>query len=255
MAKKEQFSMHIQDNQRQIDEKYYAELAQHWDASIGTTLDKLKSFTKYVPFAEFPKLFAKYELFQKIHKIHGEIIECGVHQGGGLMTWALLSSIFEPVNHVRKVVGFDTFEGFADVSSDDTVTGNEQAIKGGLAVDSYSDLIKTVNIYDMFRPLGHISKVHLVKGDAMKTIPQYLEDNPHLVVAMLYLDFDLLKPTKIAIETLRERMPKGAILAFDELYVKQWPGETKALHETLGISSLKIERFSFHPQISYAVLD
>ena len=34
---------------------------------------------------------------------------------------------------------------------------------------------------------------------------------------MLYLDFDLYAPTKAALETFLPRMPKGAILAFDEL--------------------------------------
>ena len=254
MAETEQFSMHVDVNQRDIDKEYYAELGANWDNSIGSPVDRLRAFTKYVPFAEFPKLFAKYELFQKIRNIHGEIIECGVHQGGGVMTWALLSSIFEPVNHVRKIVGFDTFEGFPELSPVDT-DAYEHATEGALAVDAYDDIKRAVKAYDMFRPLGHINKVKLVKGDATKTIPEYLEQNPHLVVAMLYLDFDIFIPTKKAIETLRERMPKGAILAFDELYVKEWPGETKALHETLGISSLKIARFPFHPQISYAVLD
>ena len=37
-----------------------------------------------------------------------------------------------------------------------------------------------------------------------------------------------------------------------ELNQKQWPGETKALFDTIGINNLKIERLSFMPQISFA---
>lgn len=255
MADIEEFSMQIPENQRQLDKEYYKELVEYWDSGIGGTLDKLRAFPKYVPFPEFPKFLAKYELFKKVLNVHGAIIECGVHRGGGVLTWGLLSSIFEPVNHIRKVVGFDTFEGFVDVSSSDVTTGNPQAAAGGLAVDSYNDINEAVRVFDIFRPLGHIRKIELVKGDARQTIPKYLEENPHLVVALLYLDFDLFEPTKKAIETLRSRMPKGSIIVFDELYIKQWPGETMAVAETLGIMNLKLERFPFHPQISYAVLD
>jgi hypothetical protein len=75
------------------------------------------------------------------------------------------------------------------------------------------------------------------------------------MVSLLYLDFDLFAPTKAAIETFLSRMPKGALIAFDQLGMKQWPGETLALLETVGIRNLRIERFAFQPQISYAVLE
>ncbi|MBL7739739.1 MAG: hypothetical protein JNK14_11000 [Chitinophagaceae bacterium] len=251
---REQFSMQNNANQRSADLDYYASLGHYWDQSIGSNLDKLRAFPKYVPFGEFPKFLAKYEIFKKILTVQGAIIECGVHQGGGVMTWGILSSIFEPVNHIRKIVGFDTFEGFASVSEKDKAD-NEHAMKGGLAVDSYEDIKTAIKHYDTFRPLGHISKIELVKGDACVTIAEYLDKNPHLVVALLYLDFDVFEPTKEAILLLRKRMPKGAVIVFDELYIKQWPGETIAVHETLGINNLRIERFPFHPQISYAVLD
>lgn len=250
----ENFSMQNSVNQRPGDLNYYQSLDNYWDQSIGSNVDKLRAFTKYVPFGEFPKFLAKYEIFKKILNVHGAIIECGVHQGGGLMTWGILSSIFEPVNHIRKVIGFDTFEGFSSLSEKDKAQ-NEHAHTGGLAVNSYDDIKNAIRNYDSFRPLGHINKIELVKGDACVTIEQYIEANSHLVVALLYLDFDIFKPTLDAIKLLRERMPKGAVIVFDELYVKEWPGETLAVHQALGINNLRIERFPFHPQISYAILD
>jgi hypothetical protein len=50
-------------------------------------------------------------------------------------------------------------------------------------------------------------------------------------------------------------MPKGAVLAFDELNQAQWPGETQAVMETVGLRNLRIKRFPFAPQISFAVLE
>jgi len=246
--------MQNKQNQRNVDFEYNDLIEQYWEESIGSNLDKLRAFTKYVPFGEFPKFIAKYEIFKKIINIQGAIIECGVHQGAGIMTWAILSSIFEPINHIRKIVGFDTFEGFVEISEKDS-SKNEHLKKGGLSVDSYNDLMKSIKNYDIYRPLGHINKVELVKGDACNTIQEYINANQHLVVALLYLDFDLYEPTKVAINSFIDRMPKGSIIVFDELYNKQWPGETVALFNTIGIKKNKIERFYFHPQISYIVLD
>jgi hypothetical protein len=49
-------------------------------------------------------------------------------------------------------------------------------------------------------------------------------------------------------------MPKGAVIAFDELAQANWPGETRAVLETIGLRNLKVERLPFHPQISFAEL-
>jgi hypothetical protein len=71
----------------------------------------------------------------------------------------------------------------------------------------------------------------------------------------LYLDFDIYQPTKIAIENFLPRMPKGSIIVFDEINNPDFVGEPKALLDTIGMSNLKIKRFSFNTFMSYAVLD
>jgi hypothetical protein len=72
------------------------------------------------------------------------------------------------------------------------------------------------------------------------------------VVSLLFLDFDLYEPTRVALENFVPRMPKGAILAFDELDNPLWPGETKAVIDTLGMGKLKLERVEFDPYIAFA---
>jgi hypothetical protein len=44
-----------------------------------------------------------------------------------------------------------------------------------------------------------------------------VSDNPHILISLLFLDFDLYKPTRVALEELVPKMPKGAVIAFDEL--------------------------------------
>ena len=167
------------------------------------------------------------------------------------MLYAQLSSIYEPYAFNREIIGFDTFEGIVEVDKKDK--GNAQI---GDFSDADIDLLKEcVVLYDLNRPLSHISKVQLIKGDATQTIPEFFKENTYVVVALLYLDFDLYAPTKTALETILPRMPKGAVLAFDELNARQWPGETLALLESLGINKLKVRKFPADPYLSYAILD
>lgn len=251
----EQFSMSNPDHQTDKDREFAKGIEAYFAQSLGTNVDKLRNFSKFVPRQSLSLFLAKHELFQRIIGIHGHIIECGVYLGGGLMTWAQLSTIYEPYNHTRRVVGFDTFTGFVGLDAKDKGDKLGYSVPGGLATNSYEDLKECIRLYDLNRPIGHIPRADLVVGDANKTIPKYVEINPHLVVAMLYLDFDLYEPTKVAIESLLPRMPKGGLLVFDELNQTYWPGETVAVLETVGLRNLRIQRFPFVPQLSFAVLE
>lgn len=221
---------------------------------------KLNNFEKYIRRQTLSRFLSRYELFKKIIEVKGSIIECGVHHGGGLMAWAKLSSAFEPYAILRKVIGFDTFEGFPSVSDNDNPsqeTENEQLKKGGLSAGSeiLDELKDCISEYDANRFLSQFRKVELVKGDAVKTIPEYIAKNQHLVVALLFLDFDLYEPTKAALDAFLTRIPKGGIVAFDEINNQFWPGETKAMMgKLLNLNNYQIKKFPFDPNISYIVL-
>ena len=215
---------------------------------------KLENFTKYIKRQKLTRFLAMYEIFKKILPIKGSVVECGVFKGFSLMHWAQMSAVLEPANLTRKIYGFDSFKGFLDVKKEDK---NKYANieSGGLASDSFDELNELIKIYDRNRFLGHVNKVQLIKGNATDTIPSFVKNNKHLVVSLLFLDFDLFGPTKVAIENFYPRMPKGSIIAFDELDNPIWPGETQALLKTIGINKLKIERVDFDPYIGYAVID
>ena len=215
---------------------------------------KLDNFPKYIRRQKLTRLLAQHEIFKMIMPVMGSIVECGVYRGASLMAWANMSAVLEPANLTRRVYGFDTFEGLKGVSEKD------QNIKmtpedGQLCSDSYEELQRIIEIYDTNRFLGHVGKVQLIKGDIAETVPEFLKQNSHLVVSLLFLDMDLYEPTKVAIENFFPRMPKGSIIAFDELDNPIWPGETSALLDTLGIGRLKLQRIEFDPYISYAVVD
>lgn len=242
-------------NQSRNDLQQFESIESFFENDNIKLIEKIDAFPKYTSRQSIAKFLTKYELFKQILFVNGSIIECGVLHGAGLLAWAKLSSMLEPVNHTRKIIGFDTFEGFPSIHEADLKTGNSSHLQeGGLTGSTYESVQKAVEIYDLNRPLQHIPKVELVKGDFCKTADQYLEDNPHLVVSLLYLDFDLYEPTKKALDVFIPRMPKGSIVVFDELNAKMFPGETIAVNETLGLNKIEIQRFSFDSYVSYAVL-
>jgi hypothetical protein len=175
-----------------------------------------------------------------------------VNHGFGVMTWAKLSAILEPVNLTRRIYGFDTFAGFPTLSEADRAAASQHVRLGDLYADSYDELLELVAAHDSTRFIGHIPKVSLIKGDACQTIPAFVKDSPHVVVSLLFMDFDLYEPTRVALETFLPRMPKGAIVAFDELDNPMWPGETVAMLEVLDRYKLRIERLPFDPYIGFA---
>jgi hypothetical protein len=229
------------------------EYASAFETSPENLQNKLQNFAKYVRRQDMTRLLAKYEIFKKVLNVKGSVVECGVFKGAGLMSWALFSDVLEPVNLTRRIYGFDTFSGFPDVSKKDkNKLRNPKA--GDLHSGVYGEMQSIIKAYDKNRFLGHIEKVMLVKGNASKTIPKFIKENQHLVVSLLFLDFDLYEPTKVALENFVPRMSKGSVIAFDELDNPIWPGETSALLDTIGISKLKIERLSFDPYIGFAVI-
>jgi len=252
-------------NIRHLNEKtkFRKELSDYFTKSVGTTDVKISQFPKYLMELDFRNFLFKVEIFKKVLNVHGSILEMGVHFGGGLMTWAKLSSIYEPANYSRKIIGFDTFSGFPKISPKDKITKHIQETrkfktpkKNDNYVDSYEDLKKSIELYDLDRyNFGAGPKIELVKGDATKTIPKYLKDNPHLTISLLNLDFDIYEPTKVALKYLLPRMPKGAIICFDEINHPFWPGETIAVLEELGIKNIRLKKFPFAPSPSYAILE
>ena len=255
MAKKEINKRADPASQTNMERAYEEQLEEYIARDFVSNVDKVNYFAKYVPRQRLADFITRYELFRKVLNVHGSVVECGVYMGGGLMTYANLSAILEPVNHQREIIGFDTFEGFPSLHSKDDGPWYRHKNTGGMESNAYEDIQEAIRLFDMNRPLSHIPKVEIVKGNAVKTIPDYMEKNPHLVISLLYLDFDIYEPTVTALKSFMPRIPKGGIIAFDELNKKQWPGETQAVIEEIGLPNLRIQRFPYSSFISYAVIE
>ncbi|KFN43131.1 hypothetical protein N789_11250 [Arenimonas oryziterrae DSM 21050 = YC6267] len=252
-------TMHDPRTQSTFDYSSREALEDYFNNSPGSSTEKLENFAKYVPRQNLARFLARYEIFKLIKDIQGSIVECGVLFGGGLLSFAKLSTILEPYNFQRRIIGFDTFTGFPSIDKADLKGRPERKSAhlkehGFAAEGAYEDILKAIEIYDISRYLNHFPKVQVVKGDFAVTAKQFLKDYPHLVISCLYLDFDIYQPTKIALEQFLPRMPKGSVLVFDELNEEAFPGETIAVMEMLDLKSIRVRRFDFEPRISYAII-
>lgn len=229
-------------------------LAEAFSSSDVSVEIKLDSIIKYVRRQTLTRFLAQSDLFRRIINIEGSIIECGVYRGASLFGWYHLASILDTMNWRRKIYGFDTFTGFASINERDKGIETAEIKNGSYCYDAQEEIEELASIHDNNRPLGHLSRIEIIRGDATKTIPNFIEEHPHVIVSLLFLDCDLYEPTKTAIECFLPRITKGGLIVFDELNHPLWPGETIALLDTIGINNVKLRRLSYYPNISFIVL-
>jgi hypothetical protein len=177
----------------------------------------------------YTKMLARYELFKMIVDKPGDIVEGGVLKGAGLLYWAKLIQIFNPTSH-RKVVGFDTFEGYPDDTSRDHDRATAKAFKE-IQIKNEAD-ISIESIMQTAEEQGLANRIELVKGDAAESVAQYVTKNPGFRVALMNLDFVLYEPTLGALQTLYPRVVSGGVIALDE-YALAEHGESEAVDEVL----------------------
>lgn len=227
--------------------------------SIKTDLNlKLKNFPRFVSRRNIAKLLNHYEIYKKQINIHGSIIDCGINQGFSLFNWFHFSNILEPYNSSRLIFGFDTFEGFKSVSKNNKIDGvysDKKRFKKFKDLQNYDLILESIKEQNKDRALPNIDKIEIIKGNAIKTIPNFIKDNKFLIISLLHLDFDTYEPTRVALKEFLPRMAKGSIIAFDELNNKEGPGETLAMLEEMNIKKFKINRNYFDSYLSYITLE
>ena len=193
------------------------------------------------------------KIYEMIVPVHGVVMEFGVRWGQNMALFSSLRGIHEPYNYNRKIIGFDTFRGFPSVAPEDGA--RVRAGDYGVADDWKAQLETILDFHNANAPIPHKRKFELVVGDATKTLPAYLEEHPETIVALAYFDFDIYKPTRDCLKAIEPHLTKGSVLAFDELNVPEFPGETLALREVLGLSRYAIRRDPASPLTSYLVVE
>lgn len=215
----------------------------------------LVNLAMFIRSGALAKLFFLNEIYEKIVHIPGNIVEFGTWWGQSLVVFENLRAIHEPYNYTRRVIGFDTFEGYPSVSDND-VSSDTIKVGGYTTSKGYEEYLDELIAYhEAENVMGHMRKHMLVKGDAAKTVPAFFHDNPSTIVALAFFDMALYEPTKACIEAISKHLVKGSVLAFDELNCPEYPGETLAVMEVLGLRNYQIHRSRFLPDRSYVIIE
>ncbi|AGZ43843.1 CalS11 [Actinoplanes friuliensis DSM 7358] len=185
------------------------------------------------------------EIYLRILRVPGVLMEFGTQWGRRLAVLAALRETYEPYDYTRVIVGFDTFEGFPDPHDYDG--SFEEIHRGGMAVTpGYEEhLAEVLRAHDRESHQSDRERFELRRGDVRKTLPDYLVERPETIVGLAYFDLDLYEPTKACLEIIRPRLVPGSVLAFDQLGHRDYPGETVGFLESLGVQPSAVEKLNY----------
>jgi hypothetical protein len=210
----------------------------------------------YLSRQELSRLIALSDLYRNyVIQSHGLMIEFGTCYGRTAALLTNLRSILEPYNFTRRLVIFDTFSGLSGTTS---VDGTDRlAVDGAYSAGAgYQDHLDSVLAYhEAEAPVSHIKKFEIIKGDASETVPAYLKSHPETVISFVYFDFDIYKPTKVALQAIKPHLTRSSVIVFDQLNCPEFPGETLAVSEVLGLNNCNLRRSPLTPWMSYIVFD
>lgn len=183
------------------------------------------------------KILAHYELFKIAKDLPGAIVECGVFKGASFVRFAGFRDLFgNPFSH--KLIGFDTFGAFPE-----TRFKADKKYRNNFVQGAGEQSISKEQLIEVLSKKGIYKNVELVEGDVVKTIPEYLEKNPHLKISLLNLDTDIYEPAVTILEHLWPRIVRGGVLILDDYGT--FPGETKAVDDYFKNKNVKILKFPF----------
>lgn len=215
----------------------------------------LCNFGLYMRSSVLVKYLVINELYEMILDLPGVIMEFGTWWGQNLILFENLRAIYEPFNKTRKVIGFDTFTGYASVSKKDKP--GEVVGEGGYGVSmNYREYLETLlQVHEGNNVLGHIRNRHeIIEGDVVETVPKYISDHPEEVVALAYFDMALYEPTKVALTAIKPHLIPGSVILLDEFSWSEAPGEAIAFKETFRDMDYTIKKSRYTAERAIVVI-
>lgn len=230
-----------------FDNEIWGEIEQLIQSNEISTREIVEDFAIYLRRVNLAKFITHIELFQKTINLPGSIVECGVFKGMSFMTFLKLADILCPGDTLKKVIGFDTFEGFVSLNSQDgEVDEKRNKVVGGWNAGYFYEVLNSaINISQKDSFIPRFKRVELVKGDVCKTVPEYVEKNPGLRISLLHLDMDLYEPTLTALEYFYPRVVTGGVILLDEYAMRDFPGESSAVDKYFKGNPPLIKKFPY----------
>ena len=196
------------------------------------------------------KFLIHYEIFKKINKVKGDIVECGIFKGTSFVRLAVLRDLFKKKS---KLVGFDIFGD----KYPNTAFKNEQKHRNHWIKTAGHSSISEQQLIKVFKK-KKIKNFKLIKGDVIKTIPEYIKKNQKMKISFLNIDLAFVEPTECALDYFYSKVSKGGAIVFDNYGGTGkdgtfYEGETRVIRNFLKKKRKKINFFNYFVRPSYII--
>ncbi|MEO7798854.1 MAG: TylF/MycF/NovP-related O-methyltransferase [Opitutaceae bacterium] len=184
----------------------------------GADRDKVETVFKCLEFSlvGWQGMEATYQCTKDVltQKIPGDLVECGVAQGGSALLIALVNRKFS--DRPRALWLFDSYEGLPDPTTEDYNNGKTGTHVRPLPKGSCLGTIEDVSrlLFDQHQ-LPRES-VRLVKGWFQDTLPTTRDKMG--AIALLRLDGDWYESTKVCLEMLFDKVSPGGFVILDDYF-------------------------------------
>ncbi|MDQ5937033.1 MAG: hypothetical protein QG574_4392 [Cyanobacteriota bacterium erpe_2018_sw_21hr_WHONDRS-SW48-000092_B_bin.40] len=221
----------------------------------GTEGEKERSLGLFIRGSLLARILATAEIYKEIVEIPGIILDLGTWRGQTAVLCENFRAIYEPLNFNRRIVCFDTFEGYQGFCSKDKPTELHREETYSLT-KSYADFLSDLLVlHEQSNAMGHNNHKHkVVTGDCRETLPGFFADNPNELVALAFFDLNCYEPTQAAFEAVFERLVTGGILAFWQLTRDSVPAEASFYAQEVMNNSAyphKLKKVSIYPGLCY----
>lgn len=201
------------------------------------------------------RLFAIREVYEQIVQLPGVIIDLGTWRGQTAVICENLRAIFEPLHFNRRIICFDTFEGYSGFSDVDKSTELHKDGTYKVEKDYANYLSDLLVLHEKNNAMGHMNGKHkVIKGDCRQTLVQFFEQNPSEIVSLAFFDVNSYDPTHKSFEAIYKRLVPGGIICFWQLTRDVVPAEGMVyVNEIMNTHQHKIQRSKFYPGLCFLI--
>lgn len=231
------------------------EMMSSYDA---TEEEKERSLGLFLRGSLLARILAITDIYKLVVDIPGVIFDIGTWRGQTAVICENLRAIFEPLHFNRRIVCFDTFEGYKGFSEKDRATTLHSDGTYALSGQDYAAWLRVMlELHEKSNAMGHFHGKHkVIAGDCRNSIPQFFVDSPGEIIALAFFDVNAYQPTDDAFKAVWSRLAPGGVVAFWQLTRDSVPAEAMVyVEKILNIRPHRLHRSATYPGLCYLVKD
>jgi hypothetical protein len=197
------------------------------------------------------KLLARTLLYNQVKNVPGDIVECGLFKGSGVLSWLKIKKLLAPTS-LWKIIGFDYFDTDSllnSLSGNDKVRMTELFEDSGYKHDEAAERL----LHEKIAAAGfRENDYELVKGDILDTAQKFVSERPGFKISLLYLDLDTEAATYEVLSAFWDRISVGGLVVFDEYGMHQW-SESLGADKFFNSKRVQIKSLDYRQPTAYVV--